>query len=195
MTNWTIEHGNALVRDFDKDLTGGYLIESNGDQFRWVWIEPSEDSPERGNWLPSESEAIRAAADNWAENGDGRTTYLAMLRGEATKARKRETAVAARLIASIPTTEQVAHAYCDGLAGTSRTREESDAEFRAWLKEITIAAERPAVDKVALEHALTGSLSLIGSVWREWSAADLAKFITHEITQAIAAIQKQKGTQ
>lgn len=32
-----------------------------------------------------------------------------------------------------PTAEQVAHAYCDGLSGTSRTREESQGEFDRWL--------------------------------------------------------------
>ena len=189
MSGWPIEDGNTLVRDFDKDHTGGFLIESDGAQFRWVWVEPSEDDPERGEWVPSESEAIQAAADNLAENGDGRATYVAMLRGEATKARKREASSAARSIVGTPTTEQVAHAYCDGLAGTSRTREESDAEFRAWLQQVT------AVDREAVERTMAGSLNLIGPIWREWSAEDLAKFIAHETAKAIEAAHIQEVTQ
>lgn len=76
-----------IVRDFDKRLTGGYIIENNGVQFRWAWCEPGEE-PHRGEWVASESLAIRGAADNWDESGDGRGVYLSTLRREATKAEK-----------------------------------------------------------------------------------------------------------
>lgn len=89
MSDWPIEDGNTLVRDFDKKLTGGYLIESDGKSFRRVWVEPGKKE-ERGEWLPSESAAIRDAAKDWAECGSDRPGYLAMLRREATKAEKRE---------------------------------------------------------------------------------------------------------
>ena len=37
-------------------------------------------------------------------------------------------------------TEQVRHAYADGLAGTSRSRQESGAEFNLWLNSVKAEA-------------------------------------------------------
>lgn len=80
-----------VVRDFDKDLKGGYTIETDGRRFRRVWNEPGQP-PEVGDWRATEADAIEAAANNWEACGMGRPTYLAMLRREATKARKRQQA-------------------------------------------------------------------------------------------------------
>ena len=48
-----------------------------------------------------------------------------------------------------PTTEQVRHGYADGLAGTSRTRQESCAEFDRWLDTTIRQAKAEALREAA----------------------------------------------
>lgn len=43
-------------------------------------------------------------------------------------------------------TEQVRHAYADGLAGTSRSRAESGAEFNLWLNSVKAEARSEGFD-------------------------------------------------
>lgn len=53
-----------------------------------------------------------------------------------------------------PTREQIIHAYCDGLAGTSRTREESRGEVERGIA---------AIEREAAARALAEVRSTIGA--------------------------------
>lgn len=66
---------------------GFYVIEQDGEQFRYVWTEGVGNEPDRGRQFPTRSQALRDAADNWDEAGSG-GRLSATLRAAATRAEK-----------------------------------------------------------------------------------------------------------
>ena len=93
MGGWNPESGEKIARDFASLEKGtcGYIIETDGKQYRFCFIYPN-DAPDRGRWFATEGEAIRDAARDWDEAGSlmENPTYLSTLRREATKAERRE---------------------------------------------------------------------------------------------------------
>jgi hypothetical protein len=67
----------------------GYAIEKNNEgQYRWSWSESGGEEGSEGEWKDSQVEALRDAAQDWDDSGDGSQNYASVLRGAATKLSK-----------------------------------------------------------------------------------------------------------
>jgi|GEM_PF-5408949 len=75
------DDGISIVRDYRKDGKG-YYIEHGFSGFRWSYTEAGET--DRGPWWQLESHALRDAADDWDDNGEG-YRVSATLRAVATR--------------------------------------------------------------------------------------------------------------
>lgn len=76
----------VIVRDYRDDRGLGYIIESGEQGFRWSWDE--EGVNDRGPWRTSLAAALRDAADDWDESGDGGNRSR-VLRSVATREERR----------------------------------------------------------------------------------------------------------